>query len=260
VKHSNLTTATASVAAKQTAQDQALATEWGNAWREITEAADQQTAKYTVGDQQVIYDTTFWGRWTFLPVMDCPLAAGTSGTTVWCGREGRTINVKSVDHMCYFQCVQDATKANRTVVIRVVWFVNKVQSQSDTAPTSGQVFNGFGNVNEHNEGIIYKYNLDNQENYQIISDEVKTFTNRTLEGYTGHFTDHLDLDLMQTWNDQNTDGQDDKSVTNSIWCAIFPTFCDNLPTSTVNPGPANGGPGTGTFTMDRVVRMTYVDA
>jgi len=263
VKHSNITTATASATAAQTARDKSLATEWGNAWREITEAADQLPAKYVLADQHTVYDGSSWGKWTFLPMPDVPItpSAPTPTDVVHCGREGRSINIKSVEHMCFFNCVQDALKANCNVSIRVVWFVNKVQSQSDAAPPIGDVFNNTGTnlFNQYNEGFLNRYQLNNQDNYLIISDEIKTFTNRNLIGCHGHFTDHIDLDLTQTWNDQNTDGQDDKSVTNAIWCGIFPIWCDNLPSSTLTP-IANGGPGTGTFALDRMVRMTYIDA
>lgn len=240
--HDHLKAAAAHSSGRKTSKDIAMQTEWGNATREMIEAADQVALKWvTVVLPQTVQNDTAWGQWLALGTPTFPTA--TPGLRV-----GRSIRVKSIDVMFTFGAFQPPADGCPTVQCRKVWVIDRQPNGSVFGPTD--VFDGLGPPNTDYTDFNAMLSAANKDRFKILSDEILSFPFRALSTHIHSKVDHFDLDFDISWPTGDTTGLLENATTNAgPYCLLFPIFTTNAP----NPGGA-------VFAIKTTWRTTFMDA
>jgi len=239
VTHDPLAAATSRANGKRTAKDIVMKTEWENAWRETTEAADQVAVHWKTNQPAQLSWAAAgtWGAWQALTLPT--IANGTSLDN----RTGSKIQVKAFTSYMTFKCFQPADST--TVVIRKVWVVDH-QPKFGIPTTPDDVFDSVPAANTNWTGINCMLNASNQLRFKVLSDETLTYPFKSMSSVGWSKTDHFDLDFIMSWPANNVTGLPEEVTSNAIYCFLFPVF-------------ATAAPGLNTFAILCQNKISFVD-
>jgi len=258
VKHNNTLTQVANYKARKSGRDQALATEWGNAFQETNAAADQQEIKTSnVATKTTDWSVAAsWGEWELINNVEVPTADWAAINPPATGnRIGSKIRVLSIDANFQVAYARDPADLNSVIPrLRVVWFIDRQNNDSATTNPTSVFANPVVANTDNFTNFSAMLNNDNQRRYLILADYVKNFTFIGNGFATLTWVDHFDTDFImgfETMAAANLSrGGTDQVESNCVYCVAVPVINDGT-----NP-PA----GATVFRVASQARIAYVDA